>query len=84
MQQVQHIQEAFEREGTNGWCHMASNSQLLDLQNNLQSPPLLCDQSPMIEAGRTKAKGATSWADTTTAAVGEERLQIKFVNSYEK
>ena len=41
----------------------------------------ICDQGPTLEAGgRTKAKRAKSWADATTSAAGEERLQSKLVN----
>ena len=59
---------------------MASNCQLLDLQENIRSPPLLCDYSPTLEAGgRKKAKRATSRADATTASVGEERTQSKLL-----
>ena len=60
VRQLQRVQEAIEREGTNGWCHMASSFQLLEIQENIRSPPLLCEQSPTLETGgRMKAKRAS-------------------------
>ena len=60
---------------------MVSSSQLLNLQENIRNPPLLCHHRPQLEAGgRTKAKRATSWAAATTVAVGEESLQSKLIN----